>query len=79
MKRILYKLRRPCKWKRPCQSRQCVKRGVYFSCQNVVDVINNKDDTLFASFMHDISDEIKAEEELIQSWNRALVGARGKE
>ena len=56
-----------------------MKRGVYFSCQNVVDVINNKDDTLFASFMHDISDEIKAEEELIQSWNRALVGARGKE
>jgi|TARA_B100001939_G_scaffold61700_1_gene50668 signal transduction histidine kinase len=44
-----------------------------------LDVIKDKDDTLFVAFMRDISDEVKAEEELIQSWIRAFVGASGKE
>ena len=43
------------------------------------DKDKDKDDTLFVSFMHDISDEVKAEEQLIQSWICAFVGARGKE
>ena len=43
-----------------------------------LDVIKDKDDTLFVAFMRDISDEVKAEEELIQSWIRAFVGASGK-
>ena len=43
------------------------------------DKDKDKDDTLFVSFMRDISDEVKAEEELIQSWIRAFVGARAKE
>jgi CheY-like chemotaxis protein/nitrogen-specific signal transduction histidine kinase len=43
-----------------------------------LDVIKDKEDKLFVSFMRDISDEIKAEEELIQSRNRALVGERAK-
>ncbi len=53
--------------------------GSTFPVEMSLDVIKDKDDTLFVAFMRDISDEVKAEEELIQSWIRAFVGARGKE
>ena len=55
------------------------KVGSTFPVEMSLDVIKDKDDTLFVAFMRDISDEVKAEEELIQSWIRAFVGASGKE
>ena len=45
--------------------------GSTFPVEMSLDVIKDKDDTLFVAFMRDISDEVKNEEEYITFWTES--------